>query len=423
MTAVDIAVPRPTATLASITAKGRLGRTVGLLGPSFVAAIAYVDPGNFSTNLSAGAQFGYRLLWVVILANAMAIPVQFLSAKVGIVTGRSLPEVCRGEFGRPVLWVLWAEAEIIAMATDLAEFVGAAVGLNLLFGVPALPAGVITAIISLCVLGLQARGYRPFERAIFFLFLIILAGLGFELLNTGVDARAAATGLVPGLSSGSQAYLAVGILGATMMPHVIFLHSALTSRRVSCRSDDERRRVLRMERVDVGAALVTAGFINVSMLLVAARLFHGHVASVGTLAQAHARFASMLGGAAAVAFATALLASGVSSSGVGTYAGQVVMQGFLNIRIPLLARRVVTMTPALAVLAFHVDPTRVLNLSQVLLSFGIPFALIPLILVARRKHLMGAFALRGPSLVILVGIAAVVLTLNSYLVIHASLSV
>ena len=331
MTAVDVALPRSTTTTTSITAKRRVTGAIGLLGPSFVAAIAYVDPGNFSTNLSAGAQFGYRLLWVVVLANVMAMPVQFLSAKVGIVTGKSLPEVCRGEFGRPVLWLLWAQAEVVAMATDLAEFVGAAIGLNLLFGVPALPAGAITAAISLAVLGLQARGYRPFERAIFFLLLVVLAGFVFELFATGVDTSSAAMGLVPGLSSGSQAYLAVGILGATMMPHVIYLHSALTSRRIACHDDDERRRLLRMERIDVVAALATAGFINVSMLLVAARLFHGHGGtSLGSLAEAHARFASMLGGGAALAFATALLASGVSSSGVGTYAGQVVMNGFLG---------------------------------------------------------------------------------------------
>jgi manganese transport protein len=419
MTAVELDRPRSPTPLSQISARGKVAGAVGVLGPSFVAAIAYVDPGNFSTNLSAGAQFGYRLLWVVVLANLMAMPVQFLSAKVGIVTGHSLPELCRREFAQPILWVLWLQAELIAMATDLAEFVGAAVGLNLLFGVPPLAAGLITAGISMVILGLQARGHRPFERAIVLLLLVVLAGFVFELFCTGVDTGAAGAGLVPGLSSGSQAYLAVGILGATMMPHVIYLQSALTSGRISCSNDSERRRLLRMERGDVVVALGTAGFINVAMLLVAAKLFHTHgPSSVGTLGEAHARFGSMLGGGAALAFAVALLASGISSSGVGTYAGQVVMSGFLNIRVALVVRRIVTMAPALAVLAWHVDPTRVLNLSQVLLSFGIPFALVPLILVARRTTLMGAFTLRGRSLAALVLIAGVVITLNAYLVIE-----
>ncbi len=419
MTTLELDQPLGSTALAQITARGRVAGAVGVLGPSFVAAVAYVDPGNFSTNLSAGARFGYRLVWVVVLANLMAMPVQFLSAKVGIVTGRSLPEVCRDQFGRPLLRVLWLQAELVAMATDLAEFVGAAVGLNLLFGVPPLPAGLITAGISMAVLGLQARGYRPFERAIAFLLLIVLAGFVFELSHTGVDVHAASAGLVPGLASGGQAYLAVGILGATMMPHVIYLQSALTSRRITCADDTERRRLLRMERGDVLVALACAGVINVMMLLVAARLFHRQSGPVldGTLAEAHARFATMLGGGAALAFAVALLASGISSSGVGTYAGQVVMAGFLDIRLPLLLRRTVTMVPALAVLALHLDPTQVLNLSQVLLSFGIPFALVPLIVVARRPQVMGAFVLRGRPLVAMVAIAAVIVTLNGYLVI------
>jgi manganese transport protein len=419
MTAVETRMPVVAPTFRQVSARGKVAGAVGVLGPSFVAAIAYVDPGNFSTNLSAGAQFGYRLLWVVILANLMAMPVQYLSAKVGIVTGQSLPEVCRSNFPRPMLWVLWAQAEIIAMATDLAEFVGAAVGLNLLFGVTPLLAGGITAVISMLILGLQARGYRPFERAIAFLLLVVLAGFVFELTHTGVDTHAAAGSLIPGFSSGGQAYLAVGILGATMMPHVIYLHSALTSRRITCADDGERRRLLRLERWDVVVALAAAGFINVTMLLVAAKLFHhGGASSVGTLAEAHARFASMLGGGAALAFAVALLASGISSSGVGTYAGQVVMSGFLNINIPLVLRRVVTMVPALAVLAWHVDPSRILNLSQVLLSFGIPFALVPLIVVARRHRVMGAFTLGGPTLAVMVSIAVVVVVLNGYLVVE-----
>lgn len=404
--------------LSAVLGRGRFIGPAALLGPAFVAAIAYVDPGNFSTNISAGSQFGYRLVWVVVIANLMAMPVQFLSAKVGIVTGQSLPEVCHGRYRRSVLWGLWLQAELVAMATDLAEFVGAAIGLHLLFGVSPLPAGIITAVAAIAVLGLQRRGYRGFERAIGFLLLVVLGGFAYQLFRAGADV-AAVSGLVPGFDSGDEAFLAVGILGATMMPHVVYLHSALTSRRVGCGDDTERRTLLRFERFDVGVALGIAGLINVSMLLVAAKLFHGRAGtSVSTLIEAHQGLVTILGGGAGLAFAAALLASGISSSSVGTYAGQVVMTGFIDRQIPLLLRRLVTMAPALAVLALGVDSTQVLNLSQVVLSFGIPFALIPLLLVTRRRDIMGSFASPRWVTAAMVAITAVVVGLNGFLIWH-----
>src|ERR1700724_4354834 len=337
-----------------------------MLGPAFVAAIAYVDPGNFATNFQSGAQFGYLLLWVVVAANLMAMIIQYLSAKLGIVTDLTLPELCRERFPRPVTWGLWVQAGIMAMSTEIAEFVGAALGLNLLFGVPMVAAGMITGVIAFVILGLGSRGYRRFELAITALLGIIFLGFLYETLRIGPSTHGSLRGLVPGLSGTSSLYLAVGIIGATVMPHVIYLHSALTQRRMPCRNDKERGRVLRFERLDVIIALGLAGVVNMAMLAVAAKLFHTPALSgLSTIPQAHAQFGHLVGGTAALAFAVALLASGASSSSVGTYAGQVVMAGFINIRIPLLLRRAVTMIPAIAVLAIGINPTSALILSQV----------------------------------------------------------
>ncbi|MGP4015836.1 Nramp family divalent metal transporter [Saccharopolyspora sp. 5N708] len=401
--------------VAQVLARGRVRGTVAMLGPAFVAAIAYVDPGNFATNISAGAEFGYALVWVVVLANLMAMPVQFLSAKIGIVTGRTLPEACRARYRAPVRWALWLQAEIVAMATDLAEFVGAALGLYLLFGIPMLPAALITAVVAFVVLGLQTRGYRAFERAIAAMLGLIIGGFAYELFSIGPSPGQALTGLVPTLPSGS-AYLAVGIIGATVMPHVVYLHSALTSRRVACSTDIERRKVLRFERWDVIIALGLAGIINLSMLVVSAKLFHGSGnTSIGGIEEAHTGLATLAGGAAALVFAAALLASGISSSSVGTFAGQVVMAGFLNLRIPLLLRRLITMLPALIVIALGVNPTDVLNFSQVMLSFGIPFALIPLLLITRDPAVMGTFTNPRWLTRLMTTIATVIIGLNAYL--------
>lgn len=409
----DTAVP-----IASLVARGPVRGTLAMFGPAFVAAIAYVDPGNFATNMSAGAEFGYRLIWVVVLANLMAMPVQFYSAKVGIVTGKSLPELCASRYRPVVRWVLWAQAELVAMATDLAEFVGAALGLNMLFGVPLLPAGLITGAVALAVLRLQVRGSRPFERAIAALLLIVMGGFGYELLHIGTSPADAASGLVPALPGKDEVFLAVGIVGATVMPHAIYLHSALTSRRTGIRDEDERRRALRFERWDVIVALGLAGIVNLAMLMVAAKVFHATGNAVSTLEDAHAGLARMAGGTAALVFSMALLVSGISASSVGTLSGQVVMSGFVRLRIPLLLRRIVTMLPSLAVLAIGLDTTVVLNVSQVALSLGIPFALAPLIAVSRDRRVMGPFANTLLPTVVLVGVAVVITVLNAVLLVN-----
>ncbi len=413
---VALGAPSP---LERLLARGRLRATAAMLGPAFVASVAYVDPGNFATNIQSGAKFGYLLMWVVLVANLMAMLIQYLSAKLGIATDRSLPEMARERYPRRVSWGLWIQAEVMAMATDVAEFLGAALGLNLLFGVPLFSAGVITGLIAFGLLALQSRGYRRFEIAISALLAIVLAGFLYETLKIGPSVHRSLDGLVPSLSGSESVYLAVGIIGATVMPHAIYLHSALTNGRVPVRDDAERERVLRFERVDVVVALGLAGLINMAMLAVAAKLFHGHgLTSVSTIQQAHGEFGRLVGGGAALAFAVALLASGTSSSSVGTYAGQVVMRGFVGIQIPLLVRRAVTMLPALVILAIGVSPTSALVLSQVVLSFGIPFALVPLVLLTSRRDVMGVHVNRRLTSALAFGIAAIVTAMNVFLIVQ-----
>jgi manganese transport protein len=414
--AIPLPALRPKSDLRRLRDRGPLKGVLALLGPAFVASVAYVDPGNFATNVSAGARFGFLLIWVVLVANLMAMLVQYLSAKVGVATGKNLPELCREIFPRPVTWGLWLQAEVVAVATDLAEFVGAAVALNLLFGVPAFAAGLMTAVIAFGVLALQTRGYRRFEIAIAALLGIVLLGFIYDLLQVHVDSGAFASGFLPGFSGTDSVLLAVGILGATVMPHVVYLHSALTQNRVRTESDDERRELMRFQRLDVVIALAVAGVINMTMLVVAAGLFHtsGHT-GVSSLEGAHAELGRLIGGGAALAFAVALLASGLSSSSVGTYAGQVVMQGFIDRRIPLFLRRAVTMTPALIVLAIGLDPTRTLVISQVVLSFGIPFALVPMILITSRRKVMGALVNSRVTTISASLVAAVIIALNLFL--------
>jgi manganese transport protein len=310
----------------------------------------------------------------------------------------------------------------MAMATDIAEFLGAALGLNLLFHVPLLPAGLITGAIAFALLELQRHGFRRFELAITALLGLILLGFLYETLKIGPSASGAAHGLVPHLNGSSSVYLAVGIIGATVMPHAIYLHSALTKGRIPVRNEQERTRVLRFERADVIVALGLAGLVNMAMLAVAARLFHGTpgYSGVDTIRAAHTGFSHLVGGTAALAFAVALLASGASSSSVGTYAGQVVMAGFVNLRISLFARRALTMLPALVVLAVGVSPTSALVLSQVVLSFGIPFAFIPLVLLTRRRDVMGVHVNRRPTTVVAVAIAALISALNVFLLVQAA---
>jgi manganese transport protein len=418
--AASVVLPQPggaaAGSLSELLARGWMRAGLAMLGPAFVASVAYVDPGNFATNITSGARYGYLLLWAVLVANLMAMLIQYLSAKLGIVTGCSLPELARRQYPRPICWGLWAQAEIMAMATDVAEFLGAALGLNLLFRVPLLLAGVLTGAIAFGILELQRRGYRRFELAITALLGIVFSGFLYEALRIGPSAREVLIGLVPAVSGAGSVYLAVGIVGATVMPHVIYLHSALTSRRVRCRDARERSLVLWFERLDVVIALGLAGVVNMAMLAVSAKLFHTPaLAGLASIARAHAEFGRLAGGAAALAFAVALLASGASSSSVGTYAGQIVMAGFIRIRLPLALRRAVTMIPALVVLAAGMSPTSALLLSQVVLSFGIPFALVPLAMLTSRRDVMGVHANRLPTRVTAWGCAVFISGLNVYL--------
>jgi manganese transport protein len=392
----------------------RTRAAVAMLGPAFVASVAYVDPGNFATNIQSGARYGYLLLWVVLAANLMAMLVQYLSAKLGIVTGQSLPEQVRQRFPRPVTWGMWLQAEAMAMATDIAEFVGAALGLNLLFGIALLPAGLITCVITFGILWLQGRGYRRFELAIAALLALVVAGFLYETLRIGPSAPATLHGLLPATDGTGSLYLAAGIIGATVMPHAIYLHSALTRSRTPCRDDRERRRVLKFAQLDVLTALGLAGLVNLAMLAVAARAFHTPALSgLATIGQAHAELGKLAGGMAALAFAGALLASGASSSSVGTYAGQVVMAGFTTFRVPLIARRAITMLPALVILATGTNATGALILSQVVLSFGIPFALVPLVVLTSRTRVMGGHANRRRTTICACACVAVIIALNA----------
>jgi manganese transport protein len=352
----------------------------------------------------------------VLAANIIAMLIQYLSAKLGIATGLNLAENFRAHYPRPLTWGMWVQAEIMAMSTDIAEFLGGAIGLNLLFGVPLFPAGLMTGAIAFGILALHKFGFRRFELVISGLLGIIFLGFLYETLRIGPSARGSLGGLIPSLDGTSSLYLAVGIIGATVMPHVIYLHSALTQDRMPCRDDRERNRVLRFERTDVIIALGLAGLVNMAMLAVAAKLFHTPALSgLSTLQQAHHELGRLAGGTAALAFAVALLASGASSSSVGTYAGQVVMAGFVNLRIPLMVRRGLTMIPALIIIAAGMNPTRALVLSQVVLSFGIPFALIPLVLLTGRRDIMGAQVNRRLTTILSWSCAIVIVVMNVFL--------
>jgi len=404
--------------LERLQSRGRMRTMLAMLGPAFVACIAYIDPGNFATNISAGSTFGYLLVWVLVSANLMAMLIQNLSAKIGIATGKNLPELCREYFDQRVVRGLWVQAEVVAMATDLAEFVGAALALNLLFGVPLFAAGLITAVASFAVLSLQQRGYRRFEVAVSFFLLIILLGFLYNTLKIGFDPGAAAAGLVPSFDGSKSVLLAVAILGATVMPHVIYLHSALTQGRIKPANDAERRQLLRFQRVDVTVAMGLAGVVNLLMLVVAASLFFGSsLGGTSTIEGAYSGFDQLVGGDAALAFALALLASGFASSSVGTYAGQVVMQGFIERTIPLALRRSITMAPALIVLAIGVNPTDALIISQVVLSFGIPFALVPLVVLTRRADVMGVLVNKRVTTIAASLVAGLIIALNIFLLV------
>ena len=392
-------------------------RLLPFLGPAFVACVAYIDPGNFATNIAGGSKFGYTLVWVIVASNLMAMLIQTLSAKLGIATGRNLPEVCREQFPRRVSIGLWVQAEAIAMATDLAEFLGAAIGFHLLFGIALFPAALITGATTFAILGLQRFGFRPLEAVITAFVAVISACYVAELWYAhpplGTVAKHA---VLPQFQGGESVLLAVGILGATVMPHVIYLHSALMQNRIVPQDDAEARRLYRFTKIDVVIAMSLAGVINMAMLVVAAAVFFkSGLLHVDSLEGAHRTLAPLLGGASSTLFALALIASGLSSSTVGTLAGQVVMQGFIRRQIPLTLRRAVTMLPAFVVIAIGLDPSRTLVISQVVLSFGIPFALIPLVLFTSRRDVMGALVNHRVTTAIAALVAALISGLNIFL--------
>ena len=394
-----------------------VSRVWPFLGPAFVAAVAYIDPGNFATNIAGGAKFGYLLLWVVLGANLIAMVVQTQSAKLGIATGKNLAELCRETFSFRTSIGLWIQAELVAMACDIAEVVGAALGLNLLFGIPLFPAGLIAGAGAFAILALQQFGFRRLEAAVTALVGVVVASFVIELFHAKPDGGEVARHLfIPGFGGTESILLATGIIGATVMPHVIYLHSALTQKRIVGRDDAERRRILRFEKVDVVIAMSIAGVVNLSMMMVAAALFHGSsLAGIDTIEGGYEGLKSLVSTNAATIFGVALLASGFASSSVGTMAGQVVMQGFIRRRIPIFVRRAITLIPALIVLAIGLNPTDALVASQVVLSFGIPFALVPLVMLASRRDVMGALV--NPRwLSALAGtLAALIIALNVFL--------
>src|SRR5436190_8185717 len=395
-------------------------RILPFLGPAFIAAVAYIDPGNFATNIAGGSKFGYTLVWVIVASNLMAMLIQTLSAKLGIATGRNLPEVCRDSFSRRTSVLLWIQAEVIAMATDLAEFLGAALGFNLLFGIGLFPAAVLTGVASFAILGLQRFGFRPFEATI--VSIVSVVGLCYvielfyanpPLLTVGKHA------VVPAFSGSESVLLAVGIIGATVMPHVIYLHSSLLQSRIVPDSAREARRLYRYTRIDVIIAMTIAGLINIAMLVMAASTFYrGGLHNVASIESAHRTLQPLLGSSASTLFATALIGSGLSSSAVGTMAGQVVMQGFVRRQIPIVVRRLVTMAPAFVAIAIGLNPSRTLVISQVVLSFGIPFALVPLVIFTSRRSVMGALVNHRVTTAAATAVAALIIGLNVFLLVQ-----
>jgi manganese transport protein len=388
------------------------------LGPAFIASVAYVDPGNFATNIESGAQFGFMLLWVVVASNLMAMLIQSLSAKLGIATGMNLAEVCRAQLPPLLVWVLWVVSELAAMATDVAEVLGAAIGFQLLFGIPLLPAGLLTGAITFGILGLQRYGFRLLEFLIATMVGVIAICYVLETLLAAPDlSEIARHAVVPEFQGTDSVLLAVGILGATVMPHVVFLHSHLTQRRIPALAPEQARRAFRFEAVDVVIAMTLAGLVNAAMLIMAAATFHANgYASIGSIEEAHATLSPLLGPASSAIFAVSLLVSGLSSSTVGTLAGQVVMQGYLRRSVPLWLRRLATLLPAFIVIGLGVDPSRTLVISQVILSFCLPAALLPLVAFTNRRDLMGGLVNRTSTTVLASLVAALILALNLLLV-------
>jgi manganese transport protein len=412
---------RSVATAREVLAGRRSGVSARLafVGPAVVASIAYIDPGNFATNIQAGAKYGYDLLWVVLTANLIAMLFQALSAKLGIVTGRNLAEMCRDEFPSSIVWAMWVVSEIAAMATDLAEFLGGAIGLALLFHVPLLAGMAVTACITYGILMLERTGFRPIELVIGSLVGVITLCYVVEIFIAPVDWGATAFHtVVPQIPDAEALLLSVGIIGATVMPHAVYLHSALTQARTPVHSDVERRQVLRFSNQEVVVALVVAGLVNMAMVMMASGAFHAGHSDVAEIETAYHTLTPLLGGAAAGVFLLSLIASGISSSTVGTMAGQMIMQGFVGFRIPIAVRRLVTMAPAFVVVALGINATKALVISQVVLSIALPLPMIALLMFTRRPDIMGAFANgRATNLAALLG-TIVVLALNLFLILQ-----
>lgn len=399
--------------------KNWIKRLLPFLGPAFIASVAYVDPGNFATNISGGAKFGLTLLWVVFASNLMAMLIQSLSAKLGIATGHNLAEQCRSHFPRWVVWSMWGLMELVAMATDLAEFLGAAIGFNLLFGIPLWIAGLMTAVATFVILGLERYGFRPLEAVITsFVGIIAISYVVETIIVQPVWGQVIFHAVVPQFSGPQSIVLATGILGATVMPHAIYLHSALTQSRIVTRDPAKLKRLFHFELVDVAIAMGVASLVNAAMLTMSASAFYPNLSSIGTIEEAHRTLTPLLGPAAGVVFALSLLASGLSSSSVGTMAGQVIMQGFLHLEIPVWIRRLVTMIPSLIVIFVGLDPTTTLVYSQVLLSFGLPFAIIPLVMFTRDAQLMGVLVNRRLTTIAASIVAGLIVILNIYLLVQ-----
>ncbi|MCR9040627.1 Nramp family divalent metal transporter [Bacillus sp. L381] len=392
-------------------------RLLPFLGPAFIAAIAYIDPGNFATNISAGSKYGYMLLWVILFSNLMAFLIQVLSAKLGIATGKNLPEIARDRYPKWVSAGLWIQGELVIMATDLAEFIGAALGLNLLFGIPMIEAAIIAAIGSFAILELQRRGYRALEAGIAGLLFVVVIAFALQTFFAKPDAASVLEGLfIPKIDGMDSVLLATGILGATVMPHAIYLHSALTQRRVVGKTDNERKKIFKFETIDILIAMVIAGAINASMLIVAAALFFKNGLYVEDLDVAYQQFGHFIGPASAVLFGIGLLAAGLSSSSVGTLSGDIIMQGFIRYRIPLYLRRFITIIPPMIIIISGINATEALVWSQVVLSFGIAFALVPLIMFTSNKRLMGVLTNRKWVTALAWLIAVLVIALNLFVI-------
>jgi manganese transport protein len=425
---MDAATPGPktlsgrTVAAAQDVLAGRRQSLLGYLsfaGPAVVASIAYMDPGNFATNIQAGAKYGYTLLWVVLVANLIAMLFQALAAKLGIVTGRNLAEMCREQFSKPVVFAMWVVSEVAAMATDLAEFLGGAIGLSLLFHMPLIAGMAITAIITYAILLFEARGFRPVELIISGLVGIIALCYLVEIFIAKVDwAAAAFHTFTPDIPDAEALLISVGIIGATVMPHAIYLHSGLTQGRTPVRDEAERRLLLRISNIEVVVALAIAGLVNMAMVIMASSAFHAGHPEVAEIEAAYHTLAPLLGIGAAGVFLLSLIASGISSSVVGTMAGQMIMQGFVGFRIPIWLRRVITMVPAFVVVAYGVNATSALVVSQVILSIALPLPMIALLMFTGRREIMGSFADRRVTRIAAIAATVVVLALNLFLILQ-----